>query len=147
MERLAKKMAKKLASSGVKHQIRSMEVDGHLQEAVRSMLNSNGAIVLDDLSEMVALELNCPVLRVNSTNLFGRTSRRSVVNTMLEKEAIAVFAPKSMSDITSELDRILSDHIHCAGIMSNFQEAKDAFGTPNAIRTIARDLYAKLDVG
>lgn len=107
------------------------------ENAIQLIQKSNAAIVSSNISELIALQLNCPSVRVNHHGIFKKDNF-SLINHLAGKESISVFGQSQKGMIKDSLIRILHDPNHCAGLLQDYQEVKNLLGTEPATRKIAR---------
>ena len=125
-------------------QLRQIDLAHNLESALPVILESNAAIVTGNIGELVCLQLNCPAIKVNRHGLFIK-DKSSLTNELLQREAIQVLGQTKPQLITDSILKILNDHNYCAGVLQDFQEAKDVLGTQPAIRDMARYLVDWLE--
>lgn len=142
---LAENVAKALERQDKSLRVETAQLDTNLEQSISCLLNSNAAIVTDNPGEVIAIELNCPVIRVNPKTLFFQKDSTSMINRILKKEAIKVFAPMEFGAVWRELQKVLNDHNYCAGIMADYQLVKELLGIQPAIRNIARAIVERFE--
>ncbi|MEQ9468443.1 MAG: hypothetical protein RLN88_13605 [Ekhidna sp.] len=118
----------------------------NLDEAIKRANESNAVIALDQFSNMVAVLTNAPVINVYHSSLFKTSgNKESVINQYLKRESIRNLAISRTGLIINELDRILSDHQYCAGILGDYQELKSILGNKPFARYAAQEIVELLE--
>lgn len=119
-------------------------LDAQLEHSIHELSQSNAAVAMDDFSELVALATNCPLVRTIKKSFF-RKAKPALINRLSNKEIVKVADIKQGKTIKNELDLIVKDHHHCAGIMQDYQAVREILGNQPAIRAMAKSLVEGLE--
>lgn len=141
-QNLAEKLSKKVPNIDFK----SINVTDDINRAIEMARNSNAMIAMHKLSNMLAVFTNCPVINVYRNSLFNKSgNENSIINSLLEKEAITSVPINRAAQIADEIDRTLNDHQHCASIMDSYQQLKSMIGMAPVARKAAQEIVDWLE--
>lgn len=114
------------------------------EAAVEKITNCNAGIATSETAELVCVALNCPSVRLHRKELFKKKPS-GLLNSLMRKEVIQNINCRNSTGALEEVNRILNDYNYCAGILQDYQIAKELLGLEPASRKIASKIVDWLE--
>ena len=114
------------------------------EAALVKITNCNAGIATSETAELVCVALNCPSVRLHRKELFKKKPS-GLLNSLMRKEVIQNINYRNSTGTLEEVNRILNDYNYCAGILQDYQIAKELLGLEPASRKIASKIVDWLE--